>query len=556
MRTTPSTPLCALLLLLTACVGTPSGGEIEPPVGADVGLDLGHHHRELTAATPKARRAVERGLTLAYAFNHDEAIAAFQEATELDPECPLAWWGLAHCNGPHINNAEVPPARAQAGYEAAQRALTLVSKAKPVEKALIEAQAARFAADPSAPRRPLDEAYAKAMAAAWWAHPDPDVGALYAEAMMDLQPWDLWTPDGKPKGAATQVVETLTRVLELQPTNPLANHLLIHALEASPNPERALPAADRLRALVPDAGHLVHMPAHIDIRVGAYERAMESNRQAIAADARTTAKRDIPKAGFYRLYMLHDHHFLAFAAMLAGRRQEALEAARNMVRGVPAEFIRDAGPLVDGYLPVAYHVLVRFGRWEEILDEPAYPPELAVSSAVRHYARGVALAALGRPDEAERELDALRTIAEGIDGRAVGNNPAKLVLQVPVAALTGEIAFRRGKLDEAVTSLREAVKVEDQLLYDEPPDWMMTPRHPLAAILISAGRWPEAEEVLQADLRRFPENGWALQGLLRCARGRGDEAAAKALEERFQKAWAGADTEIDTPCLCVTGTKK
>lgn len=352
-----------------------------------------------------------------------------------------------------------------------------------------------------------------------------------------------------------QVVQTLTRVLELQPGNPLANHLLIHALEGSPRAAEAQPAADRLRTLVPDAGHLVHMPAHIDIRVGAYTKAMEANRQAIAADERAAAKRPIPPAGFYRLYMLHDHHFLAFAAMLAGRSREAHEAARSMVSRVPPEFLRDATALVDGYLPVKLHVQVRFGRWEEILNEPGFPPELTVCNAVRHYARGVALSALGRPDEAEQELDRLRTLADGVDGRAIGNNAAKAVLQLPVHALAGEIAFRRGQTEQAIESLRQAVQLEDTLLYDEPPDWMMTPRHPLAAVLISAGRWAEAEEVLQGDLRRFPENGWALQGLVRCAHGRGDHAAAEALEARFKKAWEGADTAIDTPCLCVPGKK-
>lgn len=533
--------LVALLGSLCACAAAPPA---EP--------DLGGHRRELTAASPEARRAVERGLVLSYAFNHDAAIAAFREATELDPGCPLAWWGLAHANGPHINNPAVPPERAKAGWEAAQKALALRAGATPVEQALIDAQARRYAADPAAERGPLDRAYATAMGQAWLAHPtDPDVGTLYAEAMMDLQPWDLWTPDGQPKGQAELIVATLERVLELQPANPGANHLLIHAVEGSARPERGLPAADRLRTLVPDAGHLVHMPAHIDLRVGDYARAIESNRRAIAADARAGALRPVPPAGFYRVYMLHNHHFLAFAAMLAGRSGEALEAARSMVAGVPAEFVRDAAPLVDGYLPVVFHVLVRFGRWDEVLREPPFVGDLKVAPAVFHYARGVSLCALGRPDEAEGELHQLELQVEGIDERAVGNNPARNVLQIPLLALQGELAYRRGRTDEAVELLRRAVAAEDALVYDEPPDWMMTPRHPLAAILIAAGRHEEAEAVLQADLRRFPENGWALQGLLRCARARGDEAAARDLEARFQKAWAGADVKIDSPCLCV-----
>lgn len=531
----------AFVALLAGCSSTPPSGD-----------DLGGHRREVSSASPAARAAVERGLVLLYAFNHDGAIEAFQEALRLDPSCPMAWWGIAHANGPHINNPEVSPERAKAGREAADQAIALLGSATPVEQALIRAQDARFSRDPAAPRGPLDRAYAEAMDKAWEAHPqDPDVGTLRAEALMDLQPWDLWDEAGRPKGATTIIVNTLEAVLRLQPDNPGANHLYVHAMEASPTPDKAQGAADRLRTLVPGAGHLVHMPAHIDARLGHWGRAIEANQAAIEADRRVAER--TPKAGFYRLYMLHNHHFLAWAAMQAGRSELSLEAARAMVKGVPAEFIASSAPVVDGYMPVVLHVLVRFGKWDQVLQEPAFPPELIVANAVRHYARGVALSALGRVDEAEAEARELAAWVAKIDDRAMGNNPARRVLEIPVRTLAGEIAFRKGDVDEAVAQLRQAVAVENELRYDEPPDWMTTPRHPLAAILLSAGRHDQAREVLLADLRRFPENGWALRGLVAASAGEPSQRAE--WEARFQRAWAGADVQIDTPCMCVPGAK-
>lgn len=527
------------LALLIACSSPPPSGD-----------DLGGHQREVSSASPGAKAAVERGLVLLYAFNHDAAIEAFQEALRLDPSCAMAWWGIAHANGPHINNPEVSPERARAGREAADKAIALIGSATPVEQALIRAQDKRFAADPNALRGPLDRAYAEAMDKAWEAHSqDPDVGTLRAEALMDLQPWDLWDEAGRPKGQATIIVSTLEAVLRLQPDNPGANHLYVHAMEASPTPEKAQGAAERLRTLVPAAGHLVHMPAHIDARLGAWGRAIEANQAAIEAD-RKVAERT-PKAGFYRLYMLHSQHFLAWAAMQAGRSALAEEAARAMVKGVPAEFIASSAPLVDGYMPVVLHVLVRFGKWDQVLQEPAFPPELIVANAVRHYARGVAWAALGRVEDAEVEARELGQWVAKIDERPIGNNLARKVLEIPVRALAGEIAFRKKDVDEAVAQLRQAVTVEDSLRYDEPPDWMTSPRHALAAVLLSAGRHDQAREVLQADLRRFPENVWALRGLVAAAEAAKEASKKSEYESRFQKAAAGADVQIESPCLCV-----
>lgn len=368
---------------------------------------------------------------------------------------------------------------------------------------------------------------------------------------MDLQPWDLWTRAGAPKGRVNEILALLERALELDADNPLANHLYVHATEASPRPDLALDAADRLRDLVPGAGHLVHMPAHTYVRTGRIADASESNVQAMAVDAR---HRDtFPRDGFYRVYMMHNAHFLAFSSMLEGRYAAAMGAAQRMLDELPAEFVKVAGPMIDGHMTVKLHVLVRFGKWEEILAYPEFPADMLIGVGVRHYARGVALNVLGRPDEARAELAALDALLARFDDRPAGNSPGKLVMRIPRLVLAGEIEFSAGRRDEGLALLAEAVAIDDQLVYDEPPDWMMPVRHPYGAMLLEAKRWKEAERAFREDLTQYPENGWSLFGLERALRGQGRDADADAVDARFEKAWSRADVEIHAPCLCQPG---
>jgi tetratricopeptide (TPR) repeat protein len=374
---------------------------------------------------------------------------------------------------------------------------------------------------------------------------------LYAEALMDLHPWDLWTNDGRPKQDAAEIVTTLETVLKMAPDHPGANHLYIHAVEGSSDPARANASAEKLRTLVKDVSHMVHMPAHIDIRTGRYAQAVRANELAIEVDKEHAARTS--KTGFYHVYMAHNEQFLSFASMMEGRSGEALESAQAMVNGIPPEFLDQMGPLVDGYMPIVFHALVRFGRWKEILRLRPFPDLFGAANAVRFYARGVALTALGKLDEAQRELDGLDSLCAAMDERSIGNNPAKIVLQIPQKVLRGELEFARGHQDTGIDLVREAIAVEDALVYDEPPDWMMPVRHTLGALLVTAGRFDEAEKVYREDLVRFPENGWSLFGLAQALEGRGQKAEAAAVRARFETAWKRADVTLRSSCFCQGG---
>lgn len=511
---------------------------------------LGRHHRAISTGSTQAQRYFDQGLTLAYAFNHDEAIRSFTEAARLDPQCAMAWWGIALCNGPHINNPAMDEQRSAAAWAAVEKARS-IHAGTDVERRLIQAVAARYSPDPQAPRAPLDQAYAAAMRDLWRDFPnDADIGCLFAESMMDLRPWDLWTLDGRAQEGTPEILATLERVLQLDPMHPGANHLYIHAVEASPHPERAVAAADRLRTLAPGAGHLVHMPAHIDVRTGKWAAAAEANRRAIKADQ--AYRRVSPRQGFYHVYMAHNHHFLAYACMMEGRRDEALAAARAMVAGIPEEFLSENGALVDPYTPIVVETMVRFGMWDRILREPAPPESLPITRAFWRFSRAVALAAKSQVSQAREEQALFREQVASLPGDAMmAINKASVALSIADDMLEGEIAYREGRIDDAVASLRRAVATEDGLKYMEPPDWIQPVRHPLGAILLDAGRAAEAEQVYRDDLARWPENGWSLYGLSRALRAQGKLTEADAVEQRFARAWARADVKINASCLCV-----
>lgn len=513
---------------------------------------FGNYQRKVTTASPQAQNWFNQGLQLLYGFNYDEAIRSFREAARLDPKCAMAWWGVAYGHGLHINNPVMTEEQSRGGYEAAQRAIKALEDGEEsaVEAALVRAIATRYAWPIPEDRKPLDEAYASAMQQAWHAHgDDADLGTLFAESLMNLQPWDLWTHEGEEKGRTKEIVAAIERVLAIAPNHPGANHLYIHAVEASKHPEKATIAADRLSALVPGSGHLVHMPSHIYIRTGRYAEAADTNARAIKADETYFAKAPPPR--FYTLYFVHNLHFLAYSAMFEGRWQAAMEAARKLERDAPESFLREFAPVADGLTPVALHVMVRFGRWDDILKEPEAADYRMISRITRLYARGIALAALGRTDEARQELAAFDAMAKTIGEEwFVGNNPAASVLPIARMMIEGEILHREGEREKALTMLREAVTLEEGLNYDEPPGWMQPVRHALGALLMEADRHDEAEDVYRADLARHPNNGWSLLGLREALEAQGEREDASEVATQLAKAWRRADVKPNSSCYC------
>jgi tetratricopeptide (TPR) repeat protein len=539
----------SLLLLVSAGGGLATEG---PSVGRRLFEGLGGFSRKVTTSSVEAQRYFDQGLSFLYAFNHDEAIRAFTHAGVLDPRCAMAFWGVAYANGPHINNTAVPEDRAKAAWKALGQAKAVAAGASPVENALIDALASRYADPQPEDRQPLEQAYAEAMREVWKAYPkDADVGALFAEALADLRPWDLWLPNGAPQPGTEELLATLDATLALQPKHPLANHLLIHAVEASPHPERADRAADTLRDLQPGLGHLVHMPSHVDVRRGRWQEAITANTKAIEADRRYAAH--APEQGFYRLYMAHNYHMLTYAAMMTGRSTLALATIRRMVGDIPLEFFRE-NPFADGFMAMPLEVLMRFGKWDEILAEPPFPDFVPISRSLQHYARAVACAAKDDVPSAVKEQAAFLEARERVPKEAFfGNNAASDILDVAESFMRGEILFRSGKIDEGLASLREAAAREDRLRYDEPPGWIQPVRHALGAALLQAGRFAEAETVFREDLAKLPGNGWGLYGLSRALRLQRKAAEAAATEKQFDAVWEQADLRIKSPCLCLPG---
>lgn len=543
-----NTRLFRILLVLGLAAAAPA----DAPATVPLFEGMSDYRRPVTTASAEAQRYFDQGLIWTFAFNHDEAIRSFTEAARLDPDCAMAYWGIALCHGPHINNPVVPEERSKAAWAALQQALARREKASPVERALIDALSKRYADPAPADRVPLDRAYAAAMKEVWLAHPkDADVGHLYAEALLDLQPWDLWTKAGEPKGNTMEILAVLEATIALSPRHSGAHHLYIHAVEASPFPEKGIPSSEFLRDAVPAAGHLVHMPAHIDVQVGEWAKSSLANEKAAEADR--LYRRISPRQGFYNVYMLHNHHFLAFAEMMQGRSAGALAAARAMIAGVPEEFQRANAAMVDGYMAIEIEALMRFGRWDELLALAPPHERFPVTTSLWRFARAASLGAKGEAESARKEQALFRAAAAKVPAEAMmAINPAPTVLTIADRMLEGELLFREGKIDESVKSLREAVAIEDSLAYMEPPDWMQPVRHTLGAVLLKAGRVEEAEKVYREDLKVWPENGWSLFGLWRCLAARGSDEAA-AVRKRFERTFARADIELGATCLCVPG---
>ncbi|KAG0505699.1 MAG: hypothetical protein Udaeo_09380 [Candidatus Udaeobacter sp.] len=514
---------------------------------------LGSYSRKVTTDSAEAQRYFDQGLGFLHGFNHRAAIRAFQQAAEIDPKCAMAHWGVAFACGPHINSMAVPPPAAELAWKELELSRKSAGNASPVERALIDALAKRYANPQPEDRSGLDRAYADAMREVWKKYPkDPDVGALFAEAMMNLRPWDQWTPDGKPQPGTDEIVATLDAVLKLNPNHPLANHLYIHAVEASPNPERAMVAADRLRNLQPGLAHNVHMPSHIDIRTGQWLKAVATNAKAVEADQQYRKIFGPPK-GFLNVYIAHNRHMLAYAAMMTGQRDLAIKHIRAMVAEMPADFLNENALQAEGNVAMPLEVMVRFGLWDDVLAEPEkYTDKMWFTRAFHHAARAIAYAAKGDTVNARNAQSVFVERAKLVPKEDfVSNNSCEALLAVAIPMVEGEILIAEGKIDSGIEQLRAAIQKEDALKYDEPPGWLIPVRHSLGAVLMKQQRFAEAEQVYRDDLARLPENGWSLLGLaesLRKQKKNADEVAQT--QAKFEKVWAKADLTITTSCLC------
>ncbi len=505
--------------------------------------DLGTHRRTITTAMPETQAYFDQGLRLHYGFNHLEAQRAFREAARLDPGCAMCYWGLALTYGSNYNS------RADEEREAAARAAIANAKARSAqatdrERALIDAVVTRHARASGADPAERARAYADAMRDVARRFPDDlDAGTLFGDAMMTLRPWNLWTPDGAPQPGTEEIVRTLERVLAADPYHPGALHLYIHAVEASPTPERAAGAADRLAGLMPGAGHMVHMPSHIYFRIGRYADAASVNVQAVQAD-RAYFATSSPSEMYRMMYHPHNLDFVWHAAGMEGRGAETIRAAREFAATIPVEMVLGM-PSMESAPAAPLFALARFGRWDEILREPAPPAALPYVTGAWRYARGLAFAATGRPDDAARELAELEAIRKNVSPkRELGAFKTQEMLLLASETLAGEIAARRGDGATAARHLTAAVQIQDGHWFMEPPPWYYPVRQSLGTALLVAGRPAEAEVVYREDLKRHRENGWSLFGLAQSLRAQGKSAEAAEVDARYRRAWARADVTL------------
>ena len=541
--------------------------------------DLGSYHRTVSTASPEAQLWFDRGLIWCYGFNHEESITCFKKITEIDPDCAMAYWGIAYASGPNYNkpweaftDVDLTQSLAQA-HAATQTALAHLDGASEVEQALIRTLPHRYPSNTPADFNIWNDAYANAMQEVYRAFPDDlDVCSLFAEALMNRTAWALWDlKTGEPaEGASTtEAVEVLEKAMAQMEQagdepHPGLLHMYIHLMEMSPHPERALRTADALRDLVPDAGHLQHMPTHIDVLCGHYQTVVTSNAWAIAAD-RKFMQREGP-INFYSLYRCHNYHFKLYGAMFLGQYQPALDAANEMIATLPQELLQvEVPPMADwleGFVPMKQHVLIRFGKWQDIIEQPLPDnPELfCVTTAIMHYAKTVALATTGDVAAAEVEKQLFETAVQRVpDTRYVFNNTCLDILAVAAEMLNGELEYRKGNFDQAFAHLRQSVELDDNLPYDEPWAWMQPARHALGALLLEQDRVEEAEAVYRADLGldttlsracQHPDNVWSLHGFHECLRRLNKTNEADIIKPRLDLAMARADVPIQASCYC------
>ncbi|MBH0201973.1 MAG: hypothetical protein HP496_06675 [Nitrospira sp.] len=504
--------------------------------------NLGSLHHPITTSSREAQQYFDQGLRFVYAFNHEEAILAFEEAARLDPSAAMAYWGVALASGPNINEAMDKAAERRA-WDAVQKARAHRTRASAAEQAYIDAIGKRY--DLNAHARPaLDKAYADAMRSVWRQFPnDPDAGVLFAEALMDLRPWDLWKADGRPQPGTQEIVSTLESILARFPDHPGACHYYIHTVEASPNQDRAVACAERLPALMPGAGHLVHMPAHIYMRLGRYHEAAERNAHAAEVDRLYLAGRKL-NGDYADGYYTHNLHFLWASLVMEGRRIEALKVARQLTGTITQEEARK-DVWKELYLPAPVWSMIRFGLWDDLLREPPPPKPLRLQQGMWRLGRGMALVASGRVPGAEGEHVVLAGLAKRLGrDRTKEEKIERTLLKIAERLLAGELAMHRRQYEEAIKSLTDAVKLEEELPYTEPPFWPIPVRHYLGAVLLKAGQPEKAEAVYRADLAKNPRNGWAQFGLMQSLRAQRKGREADAAEEQWKQAWEHADVTL------------
>jgi len=540
--------------------------------------DVDVYGRRIATASPEAQRWFDRGLVWTYGYHHEEAIACFNRALEHDPGCAMAHWGVAYATGPNYNmewrhfDPEGKARALAAAFDATAAALALADAVSAPERALIEALPARYPQrEPIEDQAPWNHAFADAMRAAYGAHPDDlELTAVFAEAILNRTPWRMWDlkSGGVAAGAGTlEARELLERAMARDPAamrHPGILHLYVHLMEMSPFPELALRAGDVLRRLVPDAGHLIHMPTHIDLLCGHYHDVLVDNQRAVAADLKYYERAGA--MNFYTAYRIHNYHFAIYGAMFLGQYAPALGAAEALIATVPEELLRVASPpmadFIESYLSMKQHVFIRFGRWREILAQelPEDRDLYCVTAASIHYARGVAHAALGEVADAERERALFLAARDRVpESRLLHNNVCLDLLAIAEAMLDGEIAYRRGDHEAAFAQLRRAVALDDALPYDEPWGWIQPTRHALGALLLEQGRTAEAEAVYREDLGLagalsratiHPDNVWSLRGLWDCLADRRDTAEARLIRQRLDLAAARADVPVKASCFC------
>lgn len=536
------------ILFAPAALAADGAGDHKNHKATPLFAGLGNHHHSVTTKSDLAQKYFDQGLIFVYAFNHAEAVRSFREAARLDPQCAMAYWGVALALGPNIN-ATMPEEAAREAYEALQKAIELSPRANERERAYITALSRRYVKEPVADRKSLDEAYANAMRELARRYPeDTDALTLFAESLMDTMPWDYWMKDSKAKPATVEILAALEAALARNPDHPGANHFYIHAVEASPNPERAIASADRLRDLVPGAGHLVHMPAHIYMRVGRYHDATIANERAVESD-RNYHTQCHAIGGLYPVaYIPHNHHFLWASTTMEGRSAKAMEAARYMASNVDRKLIREPGyGTIQHYAITPFYAMVRFGKWDEILKEPAPERDLLYPTAVWHYARGMAFAKKKMFKQSQQELESLIPIAadKSLESVTIWDiNTTAALVRIAREVLAGELAFEQGDYAESIRRLEEAVRREGELRYDEPAPWHYPVRQSLGGVLLAAGRAKEAERIFAEDLKRNPENGWSLYGLFLSLKAQDNKKAAAAARERFEKAWTYSDINL------------
>ena len=540
--------------------------------------DLGGHSRAITTKSPDAQLWFDRGLNWIFGFNHAEAIKCFGKALEHDPQCAMAQWGISYAAGPNYNlpwHLYDPSGKAQAlgaAYDSMKAALALADRASPVEQALIRALPARYPQrDPIEDQSEWDKAFTRAMRKVFGAfRGDLDVACVFAEAIMNETPWKMWdlTTGGVADNAGTQeAMELLEGLFANAPASwdhPGLLHLYVHLMEMSPFPQRALRAGDRLRELVPDAGHLIHMPTHIDVLCGHYRDVVVYNQKAVAVDRKYLEREGA--LNVYSLYRTHNHHFVIYGAMFLGQYTPAIRAAQELIDTTPEDLLRIPSPpmadFIEGYLPMKQHVLIRFGKWREIIAQelPKDANLYCSTVAMMLYAKGVAHSVLGEIAEAEKARAAFRAAKNRVpESRRVHNNKVVDLLNIADEMLSGELEYRRGNVDLGFAHLRRAVELDDSLPYDEPWGWMQPTRHALGALLLEQGRVTEAEAVYRSDLGfdgklsracQHPENVWSLHGLHECLLRRGDKVEAPLVKARLDLALARAEVPVRSSCLC------